>query len=42
MAKVEIGKKVPDFELPATGDKSVRLSKLKRKTFSERNRIRHG
>ena len=31
MAKVEIGKKVPDFELPATGDKSVRLSKLKGK-----------
>lgn len=31
MAKVEIGKKVPDFELPATGDKSVRLSTLKGK-----------
>lgn len=28
MAQVEIGKKVPDFELPATGDQSVRLSDL--------------
>jgi peroxiredoxin Q/BCP len=29
MAKIEIGKKVPDFELPATGDQSIKLSKLK-------------
>lgn len=28
MAKVEIGKKVPDFELPATGHQSIRLSDL--------------
>ena len=26
MAKVAIGKKVPDFELPATGDETFRLS----------------
>ncbi len=31
MAKVEIGKKVPDFELPATGDKSIKLSEYKGK-----------
>lgn len=31
MAKVEVGKKVPDFELPATGDQSIRLSDLKGK-----------
>lgn len=31
MAKVEIGKKVPNFELPATGDKSVKLSACKGK-----------
>ncbi len=29
MAKIEIGKKVPDFELPATGDQKIKLSKLK-------------
>ena len=29
MSKVTIGSKVPDFELPATGDKTVRLSELK-------------
>jgi len=29
MAKIEIGKKVPDFELAATGDQSIKLSKLK-------------
>ena len=28
MSKVKIGKKVPDFNLPATGEKSVRLSDL--------------
>ena len=26
---VEIGKKVPDFELPATGDKTIKLSDFK-------------
>lgn len=32
MAKnVSIGKKVPDFELPATGDKNIKLSELKGK-----------
>jgi peroxiredoxin Q/BCP len=29
MANVEIGKKVPNFELPATGDKTIKLSSLK-------------
>jgi len=29
MAKTEIGKKVPDFELAATGDQNIKLSKLK-------------
>jgi thioredoxin-dependent peroxiredoxin len=29
MAKIEIGRKVPDFELAATGDQSIKLSKLK-------------
>lgn len=29
MASVAVGKKVPDFELPATGDKSFRLSDFK-------------
>ena len=31
MSKVAIGKAVPDFQLPATGDKTVRLSELKGK-----------
>jgi peroxiredoxin Q/BCP len=31
MSKVKIGKKVPDFNLPATGEKSVKLSDLKGK-----------
>lgn len=31
MAKVEIGKKVPNFELPATGEQSIKLSDLKGK-----------
>jgi len=31
MPPVEIGKKVPDFALPATGDKTVRLSDLRGK-----------
>ena len=31
MSTVEIGKKVPDFELPATGDKNIKLSDLKGK-----------
>ncbi len=31
MSKIKTGKKVPDFELPATGEKSVRLSDLKGK-----------
>lgn len=29
MAQVEIGKKVPNFSLPATGDQTIRLSDLK-------------
>ncbi|MGH8119152.1 MAG: peroxiredoxin [Gammaproteobacteria bacterium] len=29
MGKVKIGKKVPDFELPATGEQNIRLSALK-------------
>ncbi|MHB8424489.1 MAG: peroxiredoxin [Gammaproteobacteria bacterium] len=29
MAKVSIGKKIPDFELPATADKTVRFSGFK-------------
>ncbi|MEJ2643643.1 MAG: peroxiredoxin [Gammaproteobacteria bacterium] len=29
MSKVTIGKKVPDFELPATGEKTVKLSELR-------------
>ena len=29
MSKVKIGKKVPDFKLPATGDQEIRLSDLK-------------
>ncbi len=31
MSSVEIGKKVPDFELPATGDQNIKLSDLKGK-----------
>lgn len=31
MAKVEVGKKVPNFELPATGEQSIKLSDLKGK-----------
>ena len=31
MAKPAIGKKAPDFKLPATGDKTVKLSELKGK-----------
>lgn len=31
MGKLAIGKKAPDFTLPATGDKSIKLSKLKGK-----------
>lgn len=29
MSKVKVGKKVPDFKLPATGDQEIRLSDLK-------------
>ncbi|ALP52403.1 peroxiredoxin [Candidatus Tenderia electrophaga] len=29
MSSVAIGKKVPDFELPATGDQNIKLSQLK-------------
>lgn len=31
MSKIIVGKKVPDFNLPATGEKSVKLSDLKGK-----------
>jgi len=31
MNTVEVGKKVPDFELPATGDQNIRLADLKGK-----------
>lgn len=31
MSKVQIGKKVPDFTLPATGDQEISLSELKGK-----------
>jgi len=31
MSTVEIGNKVPDFELPATGDQNIKLSDLKGK-----------
>ena len=31
MSKVATGKKVPDFKLPATGDKTIKLSELKGK-----------
>lgn len=31
MAKVAVGKKVPDFKLPATGDQTIKLSDLKGK-----------
>ncbi len=33
MSTVEIGKKVPDFELPATGDQNIKLSDLKGKNI---------
>ncbi len=29
MSKIAVGKKVPDFNLPATGDKNIKLSSLK-------------
>ncbi len=28
MSGIELNKKVPDFELPATGDKTIKLSDL--------------
>lgn len=31
MSKVSVGKKVPDFNLPATGDQKIKLSSLKGK-----------
>jgi len=31
MSSVKLGKKVPDFDLPATGDKNIKLSSLKGK-----------
>jgi len=31
MSKIAVGKAVPDFALPATGDKTIRLSELKGK-----------
>ena len=31
MSKIAVGKAVPDFELPATGNKNIRLSELKGK-----------
>lgn len=33
MKKVAVGKAVPDFELPATGDKTIKLSGLKGKNI---------
>ena len=33
MSKVTIGKKVPDFKLPATGDQIIKLSALKGKNI---------
>jgi len=33
MMKVSVGKAVPDFELPATGDKTIKLSGLKGKNL---------
>lgn len=33
MSKVTIGKKVPDFSLPATGEQSIKLSDLKGKNI---------
>jgi peroxiredoxin Q/BCP len=32
MSKVELGKVIPDFELPATGDKNIKLSELRGQT----------
>ena len=31
MSKIKIGKKIPDFKLPATGDQTIKLSDLKGK-----------
>ena len=33
MSKVSIGKKVPQFSLPATGDQTIKLSTLKGKNL---------
>jgi thioredoxin-dependent peroxiredoxin len=33
MSKVSIGKKVPSFSIPATGDQTIKLSDLKGKNF---------
>ena len=33
MSKTAVGKAVPDFELPATGEKNIRLSELKGKNI---------
>ena len=34
MSKIAVGKAVPDFELPATGNKNIRLSELKGKNVA--------